>query len=79
MLTDGLLLLELKDAIRQGDGERILHCWRTLFLHFYASNHTNYAREAVRLQASVKAMATQCIAAQLDLESCFQLLRERRW
>ena len=30
LLNDGLLLLEFKDAIREGDGLRILRCWKAL-------------------------------------------------
>ena len=33
-LTMGLLYLELKDAIREGDGERVLRCWKLMFLCF---------------------------------------------
>ena len=27
VLNDGLLMLELRDAIREGDGPRIIQCW----------------------------------------------------
>ena len=30
VLVDGCLLLEFKDAIREGDGDRIVRCWKVL-------------------------------------------------
>ena len=30
-LSLGLLLLEFKDAIREGDGSRVLRCWKYFF------------------------------------------------
>ena len=32
VLTLGLLYMEFQDAIREGDGERLLRCWRYLLL-----------------------------------------------
>ena len=46
LLTLGLFYLECSDAIREGDGLRVLRCWRYLFLLFKASNRTNYTIEA---------------------------------
>ena len=34
VLTMGLLLLEFKDLIRYGDGQRDLQCWKFMFLYF---------------------------------------------
>ena len=48
-LTMGLMFLEFKDAVREGDGERVLRCWKFLFLFFRASGHTNYTLEALTL------------------------------
>ena len=48
-LTMGLLLLEFKDAVREGDGDRVLRCWKYLFLYFRATGHTNYCLEALNL------------------------------
>ena len=55
VLNDGLLLLEYKDAIREGDGERILRCWKLMLLYFKYANHFNYQKEAFLLLASVNA------------------------
>ena len=48
VLTMGLLFLEFKDAIREGDGERVLRCWKFMFLYF-RTGHTSYALEAFSL------------------------------
>lgn len=45
----GLLLLEFKDAIREGDGTRILRCWKYFFIIFRATRHKNYCIEAFNL------------------------------
>jgi L1 cell adhesion molecule like protein len=45
-LSLGLLYLEFKDAIREGDGERVLRCWKYFWLFFRATGHTNYCLEA---------------------------------
>ena len=50
-LTLSLLYAEFDDAIREGDGIQIIHCWKFLFLVFKASNHTNYSIEALTLLA----------------------------
>lgn len=34
------------DAIAEGDGNRIISCWKYLLLHFYAEDKTKYAIEA---------------------------------
>jgi len=44
VLSLGLLYMGFVDAIREGDGSRILLCWRYLLFVFRASHHTNYAR-----------------------------------
>ena len=65
VLNDGLLLLEFSDAIREGDGKRILRCWRAMLIYFQHAWHTNYAKEAVLLQAAVNATATLPLAAHI--------------
>lgn len=46
-LSLGLLLQEFKDAIREGDGSRVLRCWKYFLLLFRASQHKNYCIEAL--------------------------------
>ena len=42
----GLLYEEFVDAIREGDGSRVLRCWKFLFLIFKENGRTNYSIEA---------------------------------
>lgn len=48
-LTLGLLWLGFYDSIKEGDGDRMLRCWRFLLIVFKSTNHPNYAKEAVNL------------------------------
>ena len=45
-LSLGLLLLEFKDAIKGGDGTRVLRCWKYFLIIFRATGHKNYCIEA---------------------------------
>ena len=47
----GLLYAEFVDGIREGDGLRVLRCWRFLMLLFKACDRKNYAIEAFVLLA----------------------------
>ena len=51
--TLSLLLLrgEFQDAIREGDGERVLRVWKFLLIIFKASNKVNYSIEALNFLA----------------------------
>ena len=51
VLTLGLFYKEFHFAIREGDGERIITCWRYLLLLFKVSYRTNYSVEAFTLLA----------------------------
>jgi len=65
VLNDGLLLLEFKDAIREGDGPRILRCYKALLLYYCFAKHYNYCKEAFRTLATVNALATPRVAQQI--------------
>ena len=41
VLSLGLLYLEFKDAIREGDGLHVLHCYKYLLPLFHGSGHNN--------------------------------------
>ena len=41
--------MEFCDAIREGDGERVLRCWQYLLLIFITSGRSNYGIEALRM------------------------------
>ena len=43
VLNDGLLFLEVQDAIHEGDGPRLLHCWKLMMLYWRHGGHTKYA------------------------------------
>lgn len=49
LLTLSLMWHCFHDAIREGDGERIIRCWRFFLVLFKSTNHRNYAKEAVNL------------------------------
>ena len=49
LLSLGLLLMEFTDSIHEGDGERILRCWRFFLPLFKACGRSNYAIEAFNL------------------------------
>ena len=51
VLTLGLFFLDYKDAIREGDGTRVLRSWKYLLLFFRATGHKNYTIEAFTLLA----------------------------
>ena len=49
LLSIGLFYLEYSDAIREGDGIRVLRCWRYLLPMLIGSGRKNYAIEAFQL------------------------------
>ena len=49
ILSLGCFYLELCDAVKEGDGERVLRCWKYLLPIFLASGRTNYSREALTM------------------------------
>lgn len=65
VLSLGLLYQEFTDAIREGDGSRILGCWKFFLLIFKASNRTNYSIEAFNLLVQEKFLYSPRLAMQL--------------
>ena len=65
VLNDGLFLLEFRDAIHEGDGERIARCWKVMLLYFSYGNRSKYALEAVHLQAALNGCVSPCIREEL--------------
>ena len=49
----GLLWHGFHDAVREGDGDRIIRYWRFLLPVFKLSDHRNYALKAFKLLAQV--------------------------
>lgn len=65
VLNDGLFILELRDAIHEGDGERIARCWKVMLLYFFYGKRSKYALEAVHFQAALNACVSPCLRQEL--------------
>ena len=57
-LSLGMLLFNFDDEVKEGDGERLLRCWKFMMLIFKAYNHTKYSFAALHMQISIKALLT---------------------
>ena len=64
VLNDGLLLQKFRDAIQEGDGPRVLRCWKAFLLYFHFARHKNYACKNTGINF-VNAIATPRVAAQI--------------
>lgn len=64
-LTLGLIWHAFNDAIREGDGDRVLACWKFLLVIFRVKGHRNYCKEAVTLLAQYHCLLSKRKAAQL--------------
>lgn len=53
----GALVTEFRDALAEGDGERVMRCWRLFLPHFKAAGCTKYALEALRLHIQLKTLS----------------------
>lgn len=59
----GVMLMQLNDTEREGDGDRCIRNWKLLLLYFRARKHgMKYAFEAMRLLTCVKGILTEKIA-----------------
>ena len=65
LLTTGLFWLLFVDAIHEGDGERVMLCWKFLLIIFFSSKRKNYTKEAVILLLQQQTMSPRQ-AAQLQ-------------
>lgn len=65
LLSLGMLFLEFNDGIREGDGERIIRCWRYFLPLFKLDKRTNYLIEAFILLAQNEFLFTDRQKAQL--------------
>lgn len=57
-LCMGILIRNFDDAVKEGDGERLICCWKFAMLIYKVYNHNKYALAALRLQAYIMAMLT---------------------
>ncbi len=65
VLSLGLFYKEYLDAIHEGDGDRLIRCWRYLLLIFKSTGRTNYSIEAFTLLSQYSLLFTPRMAAQL--------------
>ena len=65
VLSLGLLYMEFCDGIKEGDGMRILRCWRFMMLFFQSTNRKNYAIEAFTLLSQYHFLYSKRQAQQL--------------
>ena len=64
-LALGLLLMEFIDAIKEGDGNRIIRWWRFFLPLFKATGRTNYSIEAFTLLCQHDILFSHRASAQL--------------
>jgi len=53
----GALVAEFRDAWAEGDGERVVRCWKLFLPHFKTAGCSKYALEALRLQIQLKTLS----------------------
>ncbi len=53
----GALVTEIWDAWVEGDGNRVILCWKLFMPHFRSSGCTKYALEATRLQIQLQTLS----------------------
>lgn len=61
----GSLVMEFRDAWSEGDGERVLRCWKLFMPHFKAAGRTKYSLEALRLQMQAYIILSPNLAHQV--------------
>lgn len=66
LLSNGLLLMELVDAVREGDGKRSIRVWRYMLLIFKATKCKNYAIEGFILLLQYMYLFSPRMASQLE-------------
>ena len=65
VITLGLLYFEFSNSIREGDGNRILRCWRYFLLLFKAARREKYSVEAFNLLVQYHFIFTERMKMQL--------------
>ena len=61
----GSLVMEFRDAWAEGDGERVLRCWKLFLPHFKASGRTKYSLQALRIQMQANVTLSPSLAHQV--------------
>lgn len=65
VISYGLLLMEMNDGVREGDGYRIISCYKVLLPIFKATGRTNYSKGALRLLVQFYYLFTPRLKKQL--------------
>ena len=65
VLSDGMFMLEFRDAIREGDGRRVLRCWTVMMIYFKSAQRVKYALEGFYLLAQIKALLPRRLAEEV--------------
>lgn len=65
LLTLGLLWHSFHDAIREGDGDRVILHWKFMMVAFRVTKHHNYAKEACTLLMQTQYLASPRMRAQI--------------
>ena len=65
VITLGLLWHNFHDSIREGDGDRMLQCWKFNLLAFKAARRKNYSIEALNLLLQINYLLSPREAAQV--------------
>jgi len=65
VLSLGLIWHNFLDATKEGDGNRIIQCWKFLLLAFKATNRKSYCVEALNLLLQVNYLLSSREAAQV--------------
>ena len=54
LLTFNLMLRNINDSIREGDGGRLIECYKFALLYFRCYGHTKYAYTVIKLFYKIK-------------------------
>ena len=62
VLSAGLFMAEFRDAVKEGDGNRMDRVWKYLLIFFRSSGKTKYALEALYLQFHFVTSSSEAVA-----------------
>ena len=65
VMSLGMIWHNYYDAIKEGDGGRVLRIWKYLMLIFRDTGHRNYAKEAALLLINYHFASTERVALQI--------------
>ena len=65
VLTLALIWHAFNDSVWEGNGDRVLTCWKFLLVIFKAKRHRNYCKEVIILLSQVHCLLSECKASQV--------------